>query len=61
MTNGMHDADLHGQRAYALSMSVGVVPFDPHGGLTLEAAITRADQAMYIAKHKGRNCVAMSK
>ena len=33
-------------------MSVGVVPFDPHGGLTLEAAITRADQAMYLQKQK---------
>ena len=27
---------------------------------SLEMLITRADQAMYIAKHKGRNCVAVS-
>jgi diguanylate cyclase (GGDEF)-like protein len=26
----------------------------------LEALINRADQAMYVAKHKGRNCVAVS-
>jgi diguanylate cyclase (GGDEF)-like protein len=44
------DHNRHGQRPYALSMSVGVVPFDPHGGLTLESAITCADQAMYLQK-----------
>jgi PleD family two-component response regulator len=27
----------------------------------LETLVARADQALYMAKHKGRNCVAMSK
>jgi diguanylate cyclase (GGDEF)-like protein len=41
----------HAQRPYELSMSVGVVTFDPHGALTIDAAITRADQSMYLQKH----------
>ena len=44
------DHNRHGQYPYTLSISVGVVPFDPHGGLTFEAAITRADQDMYLQK-----------
>lgn len=43
-----------------VTVSVGVSVRDENT-LELETLIARADQAMYIAKHKGRNCVAMSK
>jgi len=38
------------RQAYYLSLSVGIVPFLPDGGLTLEAVVACADQAMYIEK-----------
>ncbi len=44
------DYNAHGQHPYELSISLGIVPFDPHDALTLEAAITCADQAMYLQK-----------
>jgi diguanylate cyclase (GGDEF)-like protein len=44
----------------ALTVSIGVATKDEHT-LDLETLIARADQAMYIAKHKGRNRVAISK
>lgn len=44
----------------ALTVSIGVATKDENTQ-QLETLIARADQAMYIAKHKGRNCVAMSK
>ena len=43
-----------------LTVSIGVATKDENTS-QLETLIARADQAMYIAKHKGRNCVAMSK
>lgn len=43
-----------------VTVSVGVAAKDEYT-TDLEILIARADQAMYIAKHKGRNCVAMSK
>jgi diguanylate cyclase (GGDEF)-like protein len=43
-----------------VTVSVGVAAKDEYT-TTLETLIARSDQAMYIAKHKGRNCVAMSK
>ena len=43
-----------------VTASIGVAAKDEHT-LQLETLIARADQAMYIAKHRGRNCVAMSK
>jgi diguanylate cyclase (GGDEF)-like protein len=43
-----------------VTVSVGVAAKDDYT-TDLETLIARADQAMYIAKHKGRNCVAMSK
>jgi diguanylate cyclase (GGDEF)-like protein len=42
-----------------LTVSIGLAAKDQFTG-DLETLIARADQAMYIAKHKGRNCVAMS-
>jgi diguanylate cyclase (GGDEF)-like protein len=44
----------------AVTVSIGVAEKDENT-LQLDTLIARADQAMYIAKHKGRNCVAMSK
>jgi diguanylate cyclase (GGDEF)-like protein len=43
-----------------VTVSIGVSRKDEHT-LQLETLIARADQAMYIAKHKGRNQVAISK
>jgi diguanylate cyclase (GGDEF)-like protein len=43
-----------------LTVSIGVATKDEYT-TDLETLIARADQAMYIAKHKGRNRVAMSK
>jgi len=43
-----------------VTVSVGVAAKDEYT-TDLETLIIRSDQAMYIAKHKGRNCVAMSK
>lgn len=44
----------------ALTVSIGVATKDENT-LHLETLIARADQAMYIAKHRGRNRVAISK
>ena len=43
-----------------ITVSIGVAAKDEYT-TDLETLIARADQAMYIAKHKGRNRVAMSK
>jgi diguanylate cyclase (GGDEF)-like protein len=43
-----------------VTISIGVAAKDPYT-TDLETLIARADQAMYIAKHKGRNRVAVSK
>jgi diguanylate cyclase (GGDEF)-like protein len=43
-----------------ITVSIGVAQKDDNT-LNLETLIARADQAMYIAKHKGRNRVAVSK
>jgi diguanylate cyclase (GGDEF)-like protein len=44
----------------AVTVSIGVATKDENT-TQLETLIARADQAMYIAKHKGRNRVAMSR
>jgi diguanylate cyclase (GGDEF)-like protein len=44
----------------SVTVSIGVATQDENT-IHLETLIARADQAMYIAKHKGRNCVAFSK
>jgi two-component system cell cycle response regulator len=43
-----------------VTVSIGLAQKDENT-LQLETLIARADQAMYIAKHKGRNQVATSK
>ena len=48
------DQELH------VTVSIGLAQKDEHT-LQLETLVARADQAMYIAKHKGRNQVATSK
>ena len=47
-------------RMITLTVSIGVAAKDENT-TDLETLIARADQAMYIAKHKGRNRVAISK
>ena len=48
------------QHTINVSVSIGVATKDENT-LHLETLIARADQAMYVAKHKGRNRVAVSK
>ncbi len=48
----------HGSADIPVTISIGVSALD--GGETLEALTERADQAMYAAKVKGRNCVVVS-
>jgi diguanylate cyclase (GGDEF)-like protein len=43
-----------------ITVSVGIAEFNEHTS-TLEALIARADQAMYAAKHKGRNRVSVGR
>jgi diguanylate cyclase (GGDEF)-like protein len=47
-------------REISVTASIGVAARDENS-TDLETLIARADQAMYIAKHKGRNRIAMSK
>jgi diguanylate cyclase (GGDEF)-like protein len=42
-----------------VTTSLGIASRDENSK-TLEILITRADQALYVAKHNGRNCVAVS-
>ena len=49
-----------GQQEINVTASIGVAAKDENTD-QLEMLIARADQAMYIAKHKGRNLVAISK
>ena len=42
-----------------LTVSIGIAGKD-RNTLDLDTLVARADQAMYIAKHKGRNCVTIS-
>jgi len=43
-----------------VTVSIGVAMYDENT-LDLETMIVRADQAMYVAKHKGRNRIAVSR
>ena len=44
-------------QAISLTISIGLATAAPIANLTLEALITRADQALFEAKAAGRNCV----
>jgi len=44
----------------SVTVSLGVAMYDENT-LDLETMIARADQAMYVAKHKGRNRIAISR
>ncbi len=44
---------------FHITASLGLAQRDENTS-TLDMLITRADQAMYISKHKGRNCVSVS-
>ena len=43
-----------GHRAYQLSMSIGIVGYDPETSLSIEDLIARADAAMYESKRSKR-------
>jgi diguanylate cyclase (GGDEF)-like protein len=45
---------------FSITASLGLAQRDEYT-TSLEMLISRADQAMYVAKHKGRNCVAVSR
>ena len=45
---------------FNITASLGLAQRDEYT-TSLEMLIARADQAMYVAKHKGRNCVAVSR
>ncbi len=48
---------VHGQ-PLALTTSIGVGGYDPQQDDDAEAFFRRVDQALYAAKHNGRNCLA---
>jgi diguanylate cyclase (GGDEF)-like protein len=47
---------LPGKSTITVTVSVGVAQMDS-AGQTIDQLLSRADQAMYVAKHHGRNCV----
>ena len=52
----MHEFSEYG----LLTISVGVTAFVPCAETNIEAEVTRADKALYLAKNRGRNCVVAS-
>jgi len=50
--------DTHGKRV-STTVSVGIAAFPEHGD-ELAVVMNRADQALYISKKRGRNCVSVS-
>lgn len=40
-----------------VTVSVGLVSFEPHTGVQAQAVMQRADQLLYLAKQAGRDCV----
>ena len=50
--NNLHAFNLMQERAYAVTMSVGVVQCDPFGGKTLADYVLLADERMYVEKRR---------
>ncbi|MOA26417.1 Diguanylate cyclase DosC [compost metagenome] len=48
----------HGEAAIALTASIGVAQRQPQEAP--QALLHRADEAMYLAKHKGRNRIELA-
>ncbi|HNB53073.1 MAG TPA: diguanylate cyclase [Anaerolineales bacterium] len=46
-------------RPIPLTLSIGVACFDPETTPTLDKLVDQADQALYLAKQAGRNCVTV--
>jgi len=44
---------------YGITISIGIAAFGP-GEETIDATLTRADQALYRAKTEGRNRVSLA-
>jgi diguanylate cyclase (GGDEF)-like protein len=55
-----HDLEAHGEDFEHLTVSVGVAATVPGGGVTPNGLIDAADQALYRAKHAGRNRVEVA-
>ena len=47
-------------RKHSLTASFGACCFKPGSALTAEQLIREADRALYLAKHKGRNCTMVA-
>lgn len=50
---------VHGEERLHVTISLGVAAFPRHAG-EKEELIRLADDALYISKHKGKNCVSLS-
>ncbi len=46
-------------RKIHLTLSIGVAVYDPKNPISIDKLVGRADQALYMAKDAGRNCVAV--
>ncbi|MFC1853737.1 diguanylate cyclase, partial [candidate division CSSED10-310 bacterium] len=55
--NIVHDKSPLGNR---VTVSIGLAAFKPTIGLSVSDLIARADEALYLAKRKGRNCLVVA-
>ena len=51
---------VHRNKAVTLSVSIGIAMYPKHGS-TADSLLQKADQALYEAKRKGKNCVVLYK
>jgi len=59
LRQAIHDFQfVHQDRAFSLSVSIGVVVLEP-GLDTIDAVLTHADRACYLAKEEGRNRICL--